>query len=115
MEHSTTVASTTTPPPPNVRALARYAMTTSVFFIVYKGAKGLGLDDTTLSTAFAWAFGLGIGVGLLMVPTVLPYMRKQIAAKFNDDGTLKPVRSDRARCIQEERCQTPIRPQPEEE
>ena len=66
---------------------------TSVFFIVYKGAKGLGLDDTTLSTAFAWAFGLGIGVGLLMIPTVIPYMKKQIAAKFNDDGTLKPVRS----------------------
>lgn len=59
---------------------------------MYKGAKGLDLDETTLTDAFAWALGLGVGLGLLMIPTVLPYMRKQIAAKFNDDGTLKPVR-----------------------
>lgn len=63
-----------------------------MFFIVYKGAKGLGLDETKMGTAFAWAFGLGIGVGLLMIPTVLPYMRKQINIKYNEDGTLKPVR-----------------------
>ncbi|CAN0056855.1 unnamed protein product [Ectocarpus sp. 12 AP-2014] len=63
----------------------------NVFFIVYKGAKGLDLDETSLSTAFAWALGLGGGIGLLMIPTVLPYMRKNIAAKFNEDGTLKPV------------------------
>ncbi|CAB1100652.1 unnamed protein product [Ectocarpus sp. CCAP 1310/34] len=63
----------------------------NVFFIVYKGAKGLGLDDTSLSTAFAWALGLGGGIGLAMIPTVLPYMRRNIAAKFNEDGTLKPV------------------------
>ena len=63
-----------------------------MFFIVYKGAKGLGLDDTTLPVAFAYAFGLGGACGLIMIPTVLPYMRKNIAAKFNDDGTLKPVR-----------------------
>lgn len=62
-----------------------------MFFIVYKGAKGLNLDDTSLSMAFAWALGLGLGCGLLMVPTVLPYMSKQISLKFNDDGTLKPV------------------------
>eukprot|EP00903_Cladosiphon_okamuranus_P013854 g12891.t1 len=63
----------------------------NVFFIVYKGAKGLDLDETSLSDAFAWALGLGGGIGLLMIPTVLPYMRKQIEAKFNEDGTLKPV------------------------
>ncbi|CAM9752859.1 unnamed protein product [Ectocarpus sp. 8 AP-2014] len=63
----------------------------NVFFIVYKGAKGLDLDDTTIPVAFAWALGLGGGVGLAMIPTVLPYMRKNIAAKFNEDGTLKPV------------------------
>ncbi|CAN0448920.1 unnamed protein product [Pylaiella littoralis] len=62
----------------------------NVFFIVYKGAKGLGLDDTSLSTAFAWALGLGAGTALLMVPTVLPYMKKKIALKFNEDGTAKP-------------------------
>ncbi|CAN0424093.1 unnamed protein product [Pylaiella littoralis] len=64
----------------------------NVFFIVYKGAKGLGLDDTSLRTAFAYALGLGGATALLMVPTVLPHMRKSIALKFNEDGTLKPVR-----------------------
>ncbi|CAN0318406.1 unnamed protein product [Ascophyllum nodosum] len=65
----------------------------NVFFIVYKGASGLDLDETTLEVAFAWALGLGAGCALLMVPTVLPYMRKKIGAKFNDDGSLKPVSS----------------------
>ena len=65
-----------------------------MFFIVYKGAKGLELDDTTIATAFAWALGLGFGCGLLMIPTVLPYMKKNIAAKFNDDGTIKPVSAE---------------------
>ncbi|CAM9387816.1 unnamed protein product [Scytosiphon promiscuus] len=68
----------------------------NVFFIVYKGAKGLDLDETSLSTAFAYALGLGCGCGLIMIPTVLPYMRKNIAAKFNEDGTLKPVSEPRA-------------------
>lgn len=66
----------------------------AVFFLVYKGANGLSLDDTSVGTAFAWAFGLGVGIGLLMIPTVLSFMRAKIEAKFNEDGTLKPVRPD---------------------
>ncbi|CAM9387888.1 unnamed protein product [Scytosiphon promiscuus] len=72
----------------------------NVFFIVYKGAKGLDLDETSLSTAFAYALGLGCGCGLIMIPTVLPYMRKNIAAKFNEDGTLKPVAETEAKAQQ---------------
>ncbi|CAM9960275.1 unnamed protein product [Scytosiphon promiscuus] len=64
-----------------------------IFFIVYKGAKGLGLDDTSLPMAFAWALGLGALCGLCMICTVLPYMKRDIAAKFNEDGTMKPVRA----------------------
>lgn len=63
----------------------------TVFFIVYKGAKGLDLDETSLSTAFIWAFGLGIGMGGVMIPTILPYIRKKIDGDYNEDGTLKPV------------------------
>ena len=62
-----------------------------VFFIVYKGAKGLDLDETSLGTAFAYALGLGAACGLIMIPTVLPYMRKQIGAKFNEDGTYQEI------------------------
>ncbi|CAM9644653.1 unnamed protein product, partial [Ectocarpus sp. 6 AP-2014] len=65
-----------------------------VFFVVYKGANGLSLDDPSVGTAFAWASGLGVGVGLLMIPTVLSFMRSNIEAKFNGDGTLKPAAVD---------------------
>ncbi|CAN0387825.1 unnamed protein product [Ascophyllum nodosum] len=66
----------------------------NVFFIVYKGAKGLDVDNTTLEVAFAWALGLGAGCALLMIPTVLPYMKKKIDAKFDGDGTLMHVEAD---------------------
>ncbi|CAM9130707.1 unnamed protein product [Pylaiella littoralis] len=71
--------------------LVMVTIAVNVFFVVYKGASGLGLDDTSLSTAFAWAIGLGVGIGLLMIPTVIPRMKRTIAAKYNADGTLKPV------------------------
>ncbi|CAM9594103.1 unnamed protein product [Sphacelaria rigidula] len=61
----------------------------NVFFITYKGASGLDLDDTSISTAFAWAFGLGGGCALIMIPTVLPYIKKKVEQVFNEDGTLK--------------------------
>lgn len=58
---------------------------------MYKGAKGLDVDETSLSTAFIYAFGLGGSAGLMMLCTILPYIRKTIARKFNEDGTLKAV------------------------
>ncbi|CAM9680133.1 unnamed protein product, partial [Sphacelaria rigidula] len=63
----------------------------NVFFIVYKGASGLDLDDTSISTAFIWAFSLGVGLGLLMIPTVLPYIRRNVENVFNEDGTRRAV------------------------
>ncbi|CAN0045106.1 unnamed protein product [Ectocarpus fasciculatus] len=63
----------------------------NVFFIVYHGPKSLGLNEVCLATSFACSFGLGVGVGALMIPTVMPYVRKTVEAKFNEDGTLKPV------------------------
>ncbi|CAM9710148.1 unnamed protein product, partial [Discosporangium mesarthrocarpum] len=61
----------------------------NVFFIVYKGAKGLDLDETPLNTAFAWALGLGFGLGILMLPVALLWMKPRVNAKFNEDGSLK--------------------------
>lgn len=57
-----------------------------MFFITYKGAKGLDLDDTKIETAFAYAFGLGGGIGLLTICTVVPFMRRKVKEKFNDNG-----------------------------
>ncbi|CAM9757545.1 unnamed protein product [Ascophyllum nodosum] len=74
--------------------LVTVTVAVNVFFIVYKGASGLDLDETTLGEAFAWAIGLGVGCGLLVTFAVLPYMKKRIAAKYNEDGTLKPVTAE---------------------
>ncbi len=38
------------------------------FFIIYKGAKGLGLHETPLVVACAWSFGLGTGSAILITP-----------------------------------------------
>ncbi|CAN0494590.1 unnamed protein product, partial [Ectocarpus sp. 12 AP-2014] len=81
----------------NTRAVAIFpvlvfgTVAVNIFFIVYKGASGLGLDDTSVGMAFGWALGLGALCGLAMYPTVLPYMRRNVKAKYNEDGTLKPV------------------------
>ena len=37
-------------------------MTINTFFIIYKGAKGLGLDNTPLDMAFGVAFGIGVKI-----------------------------------------------------
>lgn len=66
-------------------------MPRAVFFIVYKGAKGLDLDDTPLSEAFAWAFGLGGGVALIVSVAIMPRIKKIVEAKYNDDGTARLV------------------------
>ena len=53
----------------------------NVFFIVYKGAKFLKLNETPIETAFAYAFGLGGGVGLLSL-TIVPYLHKLAEQTF---------------------------------
>ncbi|CAM9299458.1 unnamed protein product [Choristocarpus tenellus] len=81
--------------------LVAATLSINVFFIVYKGASGLDLDETPLDTAFAYALGLGFGIGLLMVPTVLPLMRKKVDAKFNEDGSLKAPTEDKEETVAE--------------
>jgi len=56
----------------------------NVFFIVYKGAKFLKLNETPIETAFAYAFGLGGGVGLLSL-IIVPYLHKLAEQTFIDE------------------------------
>lgn len=42
--------------------------TINSFFIIYKGAKGLGLNDTSFDTACIWSFGLGAASGIMILP-----------------------------------------------
>ena len=59
-------------------------VTLNTFYIVYKGAKGLGLDDTPIGIACAWAFGIG-GVSSLGVIPLTSYIKKRITDKIEQN------------------------------
>ena len=61
-------------------------ITLNTFYIVYKGAKGLGLDDTPLDVACAWAFGLG-GVSAVGIYPITSYIQNRIEERFNTSQT----------------------------
>lgn len=54
------------------------AIIINTFFIIYKGAKGLGLNDTSMETSVAISFGLGFGVALIAQFAVVPKLRAAI-------------------------------------
>ena len=62
-------------------ALIGSTITINTFFIIYKGAKGLGLHQTSLETAFAVAFGSGGICAFITVPLV-PKLKKYVENKF---------------------------------
>jgi len=62
-------------------------ITINTFFIIYKGAKGLGLDKTPIGIAFGVAFGAGGICALITIPLV-PKIKKYVTNKFAD--TTKP-------------------------
>ena len=57
-------------------------VTINTFFIIYKGAKGLGLHKTPLNVAFAVAFGSGGFVALLTIPLV-PKLKRYVNDLYN--------------------------------
>ena len=59
-------------------------MTINAFFIIYKGAKGLGLHNTSLGVAFGSAFGIG-GVSALITIPLVPKLKKYVESKFNKE------------------------------
>jgi solute carrier family 20 (sodium-dependent phosphate transporter) len=66
-------------------------MTINTFFIIYKGAKGLGLDNTPLEIALPVAFGIGILSSICTIPFV-PKLKKFVKNKFtNGDIELENV------------------------
>jgi sodium-dependent phosphate transporter len=60
-------------------------MTINSFFIIYKGAKGLGLDKTDIGVALGSSFGIGIGSALLTIP-LIPYLKKYINNKLKNNS-----------------------------
>ena len=59
-------------------------MTINAFFIIYKGAKGLGLHNTSLGIAFGSVFGIG-GVSALITIPLVPKLKKYVESKFNKE------------------------------
>ena len=61
-------------------------MTINTFFIIYKGAKGLGLDNTPLDVAFGVAFGIG-GLSAIITLPLVPKLKSWVEQKFlNNDN-----------------------------
>jgi len=60
-------------------------MTINTFFIIYKGAKGLGLDKTPLDIAFSVAFGVGGLAAIITIPLV-PKLKNYVNKKFTDNN-----------------------------
>jgi sodium-dependent phosphate transporter len=60
----------------------------NAFFIIYKGAKGLDLDETPLNVACAWAFGIGGASGLAIVP-FLPAISEKAENAINNKNNNK--------------------------
>lgn len=63
--------------------LVGITMLLNSFFIFYKGAKGIGLDDTPLGAVIGISFGIGILSGLLTIPA-LPIIYNSIDNKHKN-------------------------------
>ena len=64
-------------------------MTINTFFIIYKGAKGLGLDKTPVVVAVGSAFGVGVVTAIATIPFV-PRIKKFVNDKFaNNNGDVE--------------------------
>ena len=68
-------------------------LTINAFFIIYKGAKGLGLDKTPLDVAFGSAFGIGAISALITLPLV-PRLKNYVSKKFTLENEGSTTSSD---------------------
>ena len=57
------------------------------FFIIYKGAKGLGLDKIELSYALAYSFAIAGGGSILSIPFI-PKIKKLVDKKFLNNNNI---------------------------
>jgi len=58
-------------------------ITINTFFIIYKGAKGLGLHNTPLDIAFGAAFGAGALSAVLTIP-IVPKIKEFVRNKYEN-------------------------------
>lgn len=58
------------------------------FFIIYKGAKGIGLDNLSLLESFGYSLGISIFGGLITIP-IVPYIKRMVDNKFNTNNIIE--------------------------
>ena len=59
-------------------------MTLNTFFIIYKGAKGIGLHNTDITIALSSAFGVGIVSSAVVIPFI-PRLRNSINTRYEQN------------------------------
>ena len=73
-------------------------ITMNTFFIIYKGAKGLGLHKTELPVALAISFGTGAVSGLGVIPYI-PRLRNKIEQLYIEGKLDKIINNDEEKVI----------------
>ena len=66
------------------------------FFIIYKGGKGIGLDDISGITAILISIGIGVTSGISIIPFI-PVLKQKVNDKFNNN-----ISTERAQCIEDQ-------------
>lgn len=56
--------------------LVGFTLVLNTYFIVYKGSPQLGLKDTTFAEASIYAFSIGLGLTALIMPFIIPMMKR---------------------------------------
>ena len=67
--------------------LVGFVVTINSFFIIYKGAKGLGLHKTELGTAMGISFGLGALSALITIP-IVPWLKRKVG-RIQETGDIE--------------------------
>ena len=62
-------------------------VTINSFFIIYKGAKGLGLHKTELGTSMGISFGLGVLSALITIP-IVPWLKRKVG-RIQETGDIE--------------------------
>ena len=73
-------------------------ITLNTFFIIYKGGKGIGLDDLSILNSLAIATGTGLTIGSLIIPFI-PSMKQKVNDRFQQEIN-EPI-EERAECLNE--------------
>tara|TARA_Y100001970_G_C14244659_1_gene867244 strand:+ start:1278 stop:2720 length:1443 start_codon:yes stop_codon:yes gene_type:complete len=68
-------------------------MTINTFFIIYKGAKGLGLHNTPIYIALPTAFGIGVVSGLITIP-IVPKLKSYVSKKLENNIELPAIQDE---------------------